>query len=85
MSRIRVNIDRIALRGLDPAQRRGLVEGLQGELQRILSDPATREAASRSRRTPVLRVASAALAPGSPGGRSVGIGIARAIGRSLNP
>jgi hypothetical protein len=85
MSRIRVNIDRIAIRGMDPVQRRALVEGLEAELSRILADPAVRAAAAKARRTPVLRLAGVPLAAGSPGGRRVGVGIARAIGRSMSP
>ena len=53
MSRIRVTIDRIALRGMDAGEGRALVEGLQGELSRILADAAGTSGA-RSRRTPVL-------------------------------
>lgn len=85
MKRIRVNIDRIAIMGLDAAQRIALVEGLEGELSRILAERAGRGAPMKARQTPVIRLGRVPLAPGSPGGRRLGSGIARAIGRSLGP
>lgn len=85
MSRIRVTIDRIALRGLDAAQRKALLEGLQVELSQLLGSPASRASLMKSRRTPVLKLGHVPLGPGSSGGRKVGAGIARAIGRSVNP
>jgi hypothetical protein len=84
MSRIRVTIDRIALRGMGAGEGRALVEGLQGELSRILADPAARSGVT-SRRTPVLRLGGLPMGAGSTGGRTMGKGIARAIGRSLKP
>jgi len=84
MSRIRVTIDRVALRGMDPREGRAFVEGLQGELSRILADPAARSGA-RSRRTPVLRLGGLPLGAGSTGGRKAGVGTAQAIGRSIKP
>jgi hypothetical protein len=84
MSRIRVTIDRIALRGMDAGEGRALVEGLQGELSRILADAAGTSGA-RSRRTPVLRLGGLPIQAGPAGGRKAGAAIARAIGRSLDP
>ena len=84
MSRIRVTIDRIALAGMGAGEARALVEGLRGELSRILADPAVRSGA-KSRRTPVLRLGGLPVGAGSPGGRKAGAGIAQAIGRSLKP
>ena len=41
MSRvIEVNIDRVVLRGIDPSDRKAMIEGLEAELSRILADPA---------------------------------------------
>jgi len=85
MSRIRVRIDRVALGGLEPAQRRDVVEGLRAELARALAEPATRAASAAPRRTPVLRLGRAVLGPGGPGGRALGAAVARAIARSLHP
>ena len=36
---IEVNIDRLVLRGIDPSDRKALVEGLQAELSRVLAEP----------------------------------------------
>jgi hypothetical protein len=84
MSRvIHVNIDRVVLRGIDPAERHALVTSLQSELARVLADPATRAAVSRSRRTPVLRLGRLPLDPGLAGARRLGTGIARAVGKGL--
>ncbi|HEX4004733.1 MAG TPA: hypothetical protein VHX60_01030 [Acidobacteriaceae bacterium] len=85
MSRIHVTIDRVALAGFEPTERAALVEGLKTELSRILADPTTRAAWARSRRTPVLRLGRMPLTRGTSGGRSFGNGVARAIGKRLNP
>jgi hypothetical protein len=85
MSRIRVTIDRLVLKGMEPGNHKALVEGLQAELSRVLADPAARAEWARSRRTPVLRLGPMAMQPGPSGGRSFGEGLARAIGRSLKP
>jgi hypothetical protein len=85
VSRVQVTIDQLVLRGFDPADRKALVEGLQGELSRVLADPAARAAWARSHRTPVLRLGRMPLEPGTSGGREFGGGLARAIGRGLKP
>jgi hypothetical protein len=85
MRRIHVTIDRVALAGFDPAQRRALVEGLKAELSGVLASPAARSALVGSRRTPVLRLGRIPLAPGASGSRAFGAGVARAIGRRLKP
>jgi hypothetical protein len=82
MSRARVTIDRVVLKGFGPEQRQALVAGLRRELSRMLADPAAR-AALKSRQVPALRLAPIALAPGLAGGRSLGAGLARGIGRGL--
>ena len=84
MSRILINIDCLVLKGIDPADRLALANGIKAELARILADPATRAALSQSRRTPVLRLGRIRLDPGQAGARKFGGGIARAIGKNLN-
>ncbi|MDR3772030.1 MAG: hypothetical protein P4L26_01710 [Terracidiphilus sp.] len=82
---VNVTIDRIVLRGLDPAARAAFVEGLRSHLGRLLADPATRAAlssASASRRTPVLRLGQVSLQPGVSGARNLGAKVARAIAAS---
>jgi hypothetical protein len=85
MSRVRVNIDSLVLKGLDTDARKALVEGLRAELSRVLSDPATRGAWTGSQRTPVLRLGRMTLEPGATGGRALGRGVARAIARGGKP
>jgi hypothetical protein len=79
MSRVRVTIDALVIRGLDPIARRALVEGLHAELSRVLSDPANRTAFVRSHRTSVMRLGQVPLEPGAAGGRKIG----GRIGQSL--
>ncbi len=85
MSRIRVTIDALTLKGFDPADGRALIEGLRSELTRVLADPLTRAEWARSHRTPVLRLGRLPLATGAAGSRNFGQGIARAISRRLKP
>lgn len=82
MRRIRITIDRVTLQNLDPAQRSALIEGLQTELARSFSTPATR-AAWKPLRTPVLRLGNLPLQPGPSGSRAFGAAVARAIGRRV--
>ncbi len=74
MSRIRVNIDSLVLKGLDPDARQALVQGLRTELTRVLSDPAARTTWTRSRRTPVLKLGRVPL-------QGVSTSLARAIAK----
>ena len=80
MSRARVTIDRIVLNGLMREQRQAVLEGLREELARMLAHPAM-SATVRPRRVPALHLASIELAPGRGGGRRLGTGVARGIGR----
>ena len=61
VNRIRLTIDQLVLRGFEPSDRKALVEGLRGELARVLADPAM-QVWARPHRTPVL--ATGADAPG---------------------
>ena len=85
MSRIRLTIDRVVLNGFEPADRTALMEGLRAELSRVLGDPASRGEWARSQRTPVLKLGRMPLDPGPSGGRKLGSGLARAIGKGLKP
>ena len=85
MSRIAVKIDRLVLRGFDPADQHSLVDGLKRELARILADPATRIKSARSGRTPVLRLGRTPVEPGRGGARKLGGAIAIAIGNGIVP
>ncbi len=83
MSPIHVHIDRLVLRGIDPADRNALVAGLKTELARVLADPGTQRAMVKSRRTPVLRLGKMPMEQGIGGARKLGGGIARAIGKGI--
>jgi hypothetical protein len=85
VSRIRLSIDQLVLRGFEPGDRNALVEGLQAELSRVLADPATRAEWARSHRTPILRLGKLPFEPGPAGARNLGRGIARGTGRGLKP
>jgi hypothetical protein len=85
VSRVRVTIDQLVFRGLEPAERKALVEGLQGELSRVLGDAAARAEWAKSHRTPVLKLGRMPMEPGIAGGRKFGGGLARAIGKGLKP
>jgi hypothetical protein len=85
MSRVVVNIDQVVLSGLEPAERKALLEGLHGELARILGDPAARAQWAKSHRTPVLKLGRMPYEPGPAGGRKFGSGLANAIGKGLKP
>jgi hypothetical protein len=81
-ARVNVTIDRLVLRGMDPAARRAFVDGLRGELARVLGDPVARAEMQSSRRTPVLRLGQMPLGEGTSGARGLGRSVARAIGKS---
>ena len=85
MSRIRVTIDALTLKGFDGADGRALVEGLRSELTRVLADPLTRDEWVRSHRTPVLRLGQLPLESGGGGNRKFGRALAQRIGRGLKP
>ncbi|HTB89311.1 MAG TPA: hypothetical protein VK743_15220 [Steroidobacteraceae bacterium] len=83
MSRVRVNIDRLVLNGIDPTADKALVQALKTELSRVIADPALHDA--RSQRTPVMRLGSMPLEPGTGGAHKLGTSLAQTIGRKLKP
>lgn len=85
MSRIHLTIDKLVLRGLDPAGQRAFVASLRRELESILANLAARSAWARSHRTPVLRMSGIPLEPGASGAGKLGSQVARGIGRGLKP
>ena len=85
MSHVRVTIDQLVLKGLEPVERKAIVEGLQRELAQILSDSAARAEWAHSHRTPVLRLGQLPLESGASGGRKFGERLDGAIGRRLKP
>jgi hypothetical protein len=85
MSRVSVTIDQLVLKGLEPAERKALIEGLQAELSGLLSDRATRAEWARPHRTPVMKLGAVPFEPGAAGGRKLGMSVARAIRKGLKP
>jgi hypothetical protein len=85
MSRIRLQIDKLVLRGLDPAARQAFVASLKSELEGILAEPVARAAWARPHRTPVLRLGRMGLEQGTAGAGKLGAQVARGIGRGLKP
>ena len=83
MSVVQVTIDRLVLRGFDPADRAAFVRGLKSELAQVLAKPEMRASWTGSRGTPVLRLGRMPLASGPAGARKLGIGVARAIGKGM--
>ncbi len=85
VSRIRVTIDRLVLKGFQPGDSKALMEGLQAELSRMLADPAARAGWARSHRTPVLKLGRVPLEPGAAGARKFGGALGRSVGKGLKP
>ena len=83
MSRVRVRIDQIAVRGLDSAASAAVIDGLRLELARALRDASTLP--PRSHRTPVMKLAPLTLQPGNSGARQLGVKAAGAIARKVRP
>ena len=83
MSRVRVHIDRIAVRGLDDADSKAVVEGLRVELARVLRDASA--VPNRSYRTPVIKLAPLSLPTGPRGARQLGVTAGGAIARKVRP
>lgn len=82
---VTLQIDRLVLRGIDPADKHALADGLKTELVRVLADPLMRAAILRSHRTPVLRLGRMTMEPGMAGARTLGKGVAKAIGKGMRP
>ena len=83
MSRIRLNIDRLVLKGFESLEARALTNALKSELQQVLSDPAMRAGWARPHRTPMLKLGGMPLQPGTAGASKFGRQVANAMGRGL--
>lgn len=82
MTRVRVTIDQLNLKGLDAGAEKALAQALKTELARVLSDPVARAA---SQRTPVVKLGSMPLEPGAAGGRRFGAALAQNIVKKVKP
>jgi hypothetical protein len=85
MSRMRLNIDRLVLRGFEQLDGKALAEALQSQLSDVLCDRATRSDWARSHRTPLLKLGRMPLETGTVGARKFGKQLARAVGKRLKP
>jgi hypothetical protein len=84
MTRVIIHIDRLVLKGFRPEDRYAVAQGLQAELERVLSG---RDAASRLRGigdVPRLQVGDVAVEKGASPER-VGESVAQSIGREIGP
>jgi hypothetical protein len=82
MSRVRVTIDQLVLKGIAAGDGKALAEGLRLELARVLSlteSPGLGE----STHTPVRKLGRLPLESGSAGARNYGAELARAIGKGF--
>ena len=85
MSCVRMEIDRLVLRGFQPLEGKALTEALQSQLSKVLGDRSARNQCAQSRRTPVLKLGQMSLNTGTVGARNFGTQVARAIGKGLKP
>jgi len=85
MSHIRLNIDRLVLRGFEPLEGKALTEALQSQLSEVLSNRGIRAEWARPHRTPVLKLGRMPLEAGSVGAGKFGKQVAQAVGRGLKP
>ena len=77
--RIRLTIDRLALRGVEPAQRDAVLRALTGELQRLLAEDGALRALGGSRSVAQARAQPIVVGPGAGAA-----GIGRQLARGLN-
>jgi hypothetical protein len=85
MTRIRLNLDRLILRGVEPLEAKALAETLQSQLLELLAERERRKQWARSHRTPLLKLGRIPLQAGITGARKFGAQMADAIGRGLKP
>jgi hypothetical protein len=76
---VKVVIDRLVLRGVDPHHAQALADGLKAELARTLAQPEASTRLLQARNGPVLRLANAPLHAGRAAARTFGTNLARAI------
>jgi hypothetical protein len=83
MSRVRIHIHQIAVRGLDAADSTAVIDGLRVELARVLRGATALP--DRSHRMSVMKLAPLTLQPGNAGARQLGVKAAGAIARKVRP
>jgi hypothetical protein len=83
MSRIRVTVDQLVLKGIETSERQAVIDGLQAGLAAALADQRSGADWARPHRTSVLRLGSLPAERGPTGGRTFGRRLGGAIGGSL--
>jgi hypothetical protein len=83
MTRVRVDLDQLVLRGFQPRDAEVLWRTLREDLSRSLSDPALRPGLADSRRVPVVHLEQRPASAGAAGARMLGKGIATELVRGL--
>jgi hypothetical protein len=76
---VKVVIDRLVLRGVDPHHAQALADSLKAELEKTLSQPGASAGLRHARNERVLRLDSAPLRAGRAAARAFGGNLARAI------
>jgi hypothetical protein len=82
MSRVRVRIDQVAVRGLDSVAADAVIDALRLELARVLVKSTALP--TRSQRTPVVKLGPIPLQVGSSSARNLGQSTAHAIARTVH-
>jgi hypothetical protein len=76
---MKIQIDRLVLRGLDGLNPRVFAETLQAELARAMQKSQAQAAMQQSSTTPALKLGRLPMQPGVAGARTLAAGVARSI------
>jgi hypothetical protein len=80
---VKVVIDRLVLRGVDPHHAQALADSLKAELGKTLSQPGASAGLRHARNARVFRLDSAPLHAGRAAARAFGSNLARAIWKGI--
>jgi len=80
---VKVVIDRLVLRGVDPHHAQALADSLKAELEKTFAQPGAGAGLRHARNARVLRLDSAPLHAGRAAARAFGSNLARAIWKGV--
>ena len=80
---MKIQIDRLVLRGLDGLNPRVFAETLQAELARAMQTSQAQAAMQSSSTTPALKLGRLPMQPGVGGARTLATGVARSIASGI--
>ena len=83
VSRIRVNIERLVLRGFAQPEAKAIAKAFELQLSQVLAEGTPRNDWARPHRTPVLKLGRMPMEAGSAGAVRFGTRMARAVVRGL--